>query len=131
MEYTMNIHRSFVKNFDLITIMISYVFLNFVLIYRESETIIFYGSHSKLWTNQESTYYSFQVGLRFMVFNATFNNISDIISWWSVLLVTETGIPRENHKFLFNQIRGFEERLTRNLLDYFKKSLEGIYNDFH
>jgi len=27
-----------------------------------------------------------------MVFNATFNNIS-IISWWSVLLVEETGIP--------------------------------------
>jgi hypothetical protein len=30
-----------------------------------------------------------------MVFNATFNNIS-VISWWSVLLVEETGIPREN-----------------------------------
>jgi hypothetical protein len=32
----------------------------------------------------------------FMVFNATFNNISDI-SWQSVLLVEETGVPRENH----------------------------------
>ena len=31
-----------------------------------------------------------------MVFNATFNNVS-IISWWSVLLVEETGIPKENH----------------------------------
>ena len=31
-----------------------------------------------------------------MVFNATFNNIS-VISWWSVLLMEETGIPRENH----------------------------------
>ena len=29
-------------------------------------------------------------GLWFMVFNATFNNIS-IILWWSVLLVEETG----------------------------------------
>jgi len=29
-----------------------------------------------------------------MVFNATFNNIS-VISWRSVLLVEETGIPRE------------------------------------
>ena len=29
-----------------------------------------------------------------MVFNATFNNIS-VISWWSVLLVEETG---ENHR---------------------------------
>ena len=29
-----------------------------------------------------------------MVFNATFNNIS-VISWWSVLLVHETGVPGE------------------------------------
>jgi hypothetical protein len=32
-----------------------------------------------------------------MAFNATFNNISDI-SWWSVLLVEETGIPKEYHR---------------------------------
>ena len=32
----------------------------------------------------------------FMVFNATFNNIS-VISWWSVLLVEENGVPGENH----------------------------------
>ena len=32
-----------------------------------------------------------------MVFNATFNNIS-VISWWSVLLVEETGVPGENHR---------------------------------
>ena len=31
-----------------------------------------------------------------MVFNVTFNNIS-VISWQSVLLVEETGVPRENH----------------------------------
>jgi len=31
-----------------------------------------------------------------MVFNVTFNNIS-AISWWSVLLVEETGGPGENH----------------------------------
>ena len=31
----------------------------------------------------------------FMVFNATFNNIS-AISWQSVLLVEETGVPGEN-----------------------------------
>jgi hypothetical protein len=29
-----------------------------------------------------------------MVFNATFNNIS-VISWWSVLLVEETGVYTE------------------------------------
>jgi hypothetical protein len=32
-----------------------------------------------------------------MVFNVTFNNIS-IISWLSVLLVEETGVPGENHR---------------------------------
>ena len=32
----------------------------------------------------------------FMVFNATFNNIS-AISWRSVLVVEEAGVPGENH----------------------------------
>ena len=31
-----------------------------------------------------------------MVFNVTFNNIS-VISWQSVLLMDETGLPGENH----------------------------------
>jgi hypothetical protein len=35
-------------------------------------------------------------GVRVMVFNATFNNIS-VISWRSVLLVEETGVSAENH----------------------------------
>ena len=33
----------------------------------------------------------------FMVFNATFNNIS-VKSWQSVLLVEETGVPREHYR---------------------------------
>jgi hypothetical protein len=33
----------------------------------------------------------------FMVFNATFNNIS-VISWQSVLLVLATRLPGENHR---------------------------------
>jgi hypothetical protein len=32
-----------------------------------------------------------------MMFNVTVNNIS-VILWWSVLLVEETGVPRENHQ---------------------------------
>ena len=32
-----------------------------------------------------------------MVLNATFNYIL-VISWWSVLLVEETRVPRENHR---------------------------------
>jgi len=35
----------------------------------------------------------------FMVFIATFNNIS-VISWWSVLLVEETGVPGENNRLV-------------------------------
>jgi hypothetical protein len=31
-----------------------------------------------------------------MVFKATFNNIT-VISWWSILLMEETGISGENH----------------------------------
>jgi hypothetical protein len=36
-------------------------------------------------------------GFGFMVFKATFSNISDI-SWRSVLLVEETGVFGENHR---------------------------------
>jgi hypothetical protein len=41
-------------------------------------------------------FWSFYSGW-FMVFNATFNNIS-VISWQSVLLVEETRVPGENHR---------------------------------
>ena len=35
----------------------------------------------------------------FMVFNATSNNISlTSISWWSILLVEESGVSEENHR---------------------------------
>jgi hypothetical protein len=37
-------------------------------------------------------------GVLVMVFNATFDNIS-AISWRSVLLVEETGVPGENHRY--------------------------------
>jgi len=37
-----------------------------------------------------------KIRVKVMVFKATFNNIS-YISWWSVLLVEETGIRGENH----------------------------------
>jgi hypothetical protein len=37
------------------------------------------------------------IGLVWLVFGATFNNIL-VISWQSVLLVEETGVPGENHQ---------------------------------
>ena len=43
----------------------------------------------------------FTNGVRVLVFNATFNNAS-VISWWSVLLVEETGVPGENHRYAEN-----------------------------
>jgi hypothetical protein len=36
-------------------------------------------------------------GVRVMVFNATLNNIS-AISWRSVFMLEETGVPEENHR---------------------------------
>ena len=41
-------------------------------------------------------YYIRGYGVKVVVFNATFNNIS-VISWRSFLLVKEPGVPGENH----------------------------------
>jgi len=44
------------------------------------------------------TFYHYNHGVDWlMVLNATFNNIS-VTSWWSVLLVEESGVPGENHR---------------------------------
>ena len=42
------------------------------------------------------------VRVRVMVFNATFKNIS-AISWQSVLLVEEIGVPGEHHRHTASQ----------------------------
>ena len=39
-----------------------------------------------------------------MVLNANFNNIS-VISWRSVLLVEETGVPGDNHRSVANHLQ--------------------------
>jgi len=46
-----------------------------------------------------------------MVFNATFNNIS-VISWRSVLLVKETGVPCENHRPAANYWQAFTHNVV-------------------
>ena len=53
--------------------------------------VLFLSSYEILWVHV-----FIWVWFMVMVFNATFNNVS-VISWWSVLLVEETGEPRENH----------------------------------
>jgi hypothetical protein len=45
----------------------------------------------------ESMQSSSGLRVRIMLFNATFNNFA-VISWWSVLLVEEPGVPGENHR---------------------------------
>ena len=45
---------------------------------------------------------------RVMVFNSTFNNIS-VISWQSVLLVEETGVPGENHRPVASHRQGMRQ----------------------
>ena len=47
----------------------------------------------------------------FMVLNATFNNISDL-SWRSVLLVEENGVPGENHR----HVASHRQILARNVV---------------
>ena len=51
-----------------------------------------------IWLSLNITFYTLSSSFLFVclvVFNTTFNNIS-VISWWSVLLVEETGGPEEN-----------------------------------
>jgi len=43
------------------------------------------------------SFYTIWVRVKVMASNATFNKIL-VTSWWSVLLVEETGVPGENHR---------------------------------
>ena len=47
--------------------------------------------------------YNVRFKLRFLMINATFNNIS-VISWRSIFLVEETGVPGENRGPTYNPI---------------------------
>jgi hypothetical protein len=67
------------SNIKMIMILSSYLFID--------QCIVSLKSHMKL---------TYCLGW-FMVFNATFNNIS-VILWWSVLLVEETRVPGENDR---------------------------------
>ena len=55
--------------------------------------------------------------VRFMVFNATFNNIS-VISWQSVLLVEETGVPGENHGPAVSQGQTLSQKVVSSISDH-------------
>jgi len=57
-----------------------------------------------------------------MMFNATFNNIS-VMSWRSVSLVEEIGVPRENHR----PAASHEQTLSHNVV-LSTPNLSGISN---
>ena len=63
---------------------------------QNTMTIIYSGLDLKLQSSLAVLWDHWSGRVRVMVFNATFNNIS-AISWRSVLLVEETGVPVENH----------------------------------
>jgi hypothetical protein len=64
--------------------------------------------------------------IEFLVFNATFSNIS-AISWQPVLVVEEAGVPGENHRpwasnwNSINQINYVEKNLCLILLSLFRQ----------
>jgi hypothetical protein len=65
----------------------------------------------------------------FMVFNPSFNNIS-VISWRSVLLVEETGVPSSNNKTLNARLiakYGIDIQLVRPEMTKFKIFKEEIF----
>jgi len=66
---------------------------------------------SKPSTRQQPKRDKQRVRVSAMVLNATFNNIS-VISWWSVLLVEETGVPGENNR----PVASHQQTLSNNVV---------------
>jgi hypothetical protein len=50
-----------------------------------------------------------------MMLNATLNNIS-VISWWSVLLVEETGVPEKNQQPVASYLQTLSYNVLSNIL---------------
>ena len=90
------------------------MYYNLICGLRQKSTLIQFGSINIFL--QASRVY-----IRVMVFNATFNNIS-VISWRSVLLVEETGVPIENHRPASSR--------RQTLLHNVASSIESISDNF-
>ena len=74
-----------------------YLTLESLMISRHAYILSLLSSQSHLKIYYHIHVYIILLWVRVMVFNSTFNNIS-VISWRSVLLVEETGVPRENQQ---------------------------------
>ena len=75
-------------------------------------------------------FYISRVSVRVMVFNVTFNNIS-VISWRSILLVEETGVPVENHQPAASHWQTLSYNVASNTCERFKlTTLVVIGTDF-
>ena len=61
-----------------------------------------------------------------VVFNATFNNIS-VITWRSVLLVQETGVPRENHRPVANNWRTVSHNVVSSTPSHERSTLVWLF----
>ena len=63
------------------------------------------------------------------MFNATFNNIS-AISWWSVLLVEETGVPGEDHRPVARMYNALHTMISENKIITYVKSSYLVVREF-
>ena len=59
-----------------------------------------------------------------MVFNVTFSSIS-VISWQAVLLVEETGVPRENHQ----PVASYLQTLSHNVVSSIPHHEQDSYSE--
>jgi hypothetical protein len=65
-----------------------------------------------------------------MVFNATFNNIS-AVSWWSVLLLEETGGPGEKHRHVASNWQTVSQKVVSSTLPLSGVSIQNVNAAMH
>jgi hypothetical protein len=85
------------KNEEMRTFLVCVGGVQINIIFTDNVCLLCLFCNVKLYNSSKKGRSLLLVWFRFMVFNATFNNIS-VISWQSVLLVEEIRVPEENHQ---------------------------------